>query len=152
MTPFTAQCEVRWADIDANGHARHTAYLDWATHARIEAFAREGLTTAGFQRLGTGPVIFREEADYLREVDGGDRITITMEWLGATPDWKHWQIRHHLTRRDGTRCATVVVTGAWLDLAARRVTVPPPVIVAACEQVPKADDFAVIDRARPAAP
>jgi acyl-CoA thioester hydrolase len=148
MQPLIAECEVRWADIDANGHARHTAYLDWATHARVNAFAAQGLTTSQFRTLGTGPVIFREEVDYLREVDSGDRITVTMEWLGATPDWKHWRIRHALTRRDCVPCATVVVAGAWLDLTTRRVTVPPQVIVAACEQVPRATEFAVIDRSR----
>ena len=30
---FTRSFEVRWADLDANRHLRHTAYLDYATRA-----------------------------------------------------------------------------------------------------------------------
>jgi acyl-CoA thioester hydrolase len=148
MPPFTATCEVRWADLDANGHARHTAFLDWATHCRVAAFGSQGLTMARFAELGVGPVIFREEADYLREVGGNDRITISCQFTGASPDWKHFRIRHELARGDGEHCATVVVRGSWLDLAARRVVAPPAVIVQACAALPRSPDFEVLGSPR----
>jgi acyl-CoA thioester hydrolase len=141
MAPFTTTCEVRWADLDIGGHARHTAILDWATHCRVRAFSAHGATTTRFQELGVSPVIFREEADYLREVLGDDRITISFEFAGASPDWKHFRIRHALTRQDGVHCATVVVRGSWLDLQQRKVVVPPGPIVRACEALPRAADF-----------
>lgn len=144
MSPFTATCEVRWADLDANGHARHTAFMDWATHCRIAAFDSAGMSMARFAELGVGPVIFREEADYLREVGGNDRITIDFQFTGASPDWKHFRIRHALTRGDGQPCANVVVRGSWLDLAARRVVAPPAAIVQACEALPRSPDCEVL--------
>jgi acyl-CoA thioester hydrolase len=134
-------CEVRWADLDPNGHARHTAFMDWATHSRLVAFASAGLPATRFHGLGIGPVIFREEADYLREVQSGDRVRVSLEFTGASADWKHFRIRHRLTRQDGVACATVVVRGSWLSLAERRVVVPPPEIVRACEAMPRAADF-----------
>lgn len=146
MTALTTTCEVRWADLDPNGHARHTAFMDWATHSRLVAFASVGVTTALFQELGVGPVIFREETDYLREVSGADRITIAVEFTGASPDWKHWRIRHILTRQDGVHCATVVVRGAWFNLRERKVTVPPERLAQACQALPRAADFEVLDR------
>lgn len=148
MAAFTTTCEVRWADLDLNGHARHTAFMDWATHCRIRAFAEQGVTTTRFQELGVGLVIFREEADYLREVSGDDRITISMEFAGATPDWKHFRIRHELTRQDGVHCATVVVRGSWFNLEQRKVVVPPEPIVRACEAMPRAADFEVLGPGR----
>ncbi|MEO7385855.1 MAG: acyl-CoA thioesterase, partial [Gammaproteobacteria bacterium] len=141
MAAFTTTCEVRWADLDPNDHARHTAILDWATHGRIEAFASQGLTGGVFLELGIAPVIFREEADYYREVNGGDRVTVSCEFTGGSPDWKHWRIRHELLRRDGVHCATVVVRGAWLDLKARRVVVAPPAIFRACDALPRSEEF-----------
>ena len=144
MTPFTTTCEVRWADLDPNGHARHTAFMDWATHSRLAAFANQGVTTRRFQELGVGPVVFREETDYLREVGGEDRITIGLEFTGGSPDWKHFRIRHVLTRLDGVHCATVVVRGAWFNLRERKVVVPPEPIALACQALPRATDFEVL--------
>ncbi len=144
MAPFTTTCEVRWADLDPLGHARHTAFMDWATHNRLAAFASQGVTAGRFQGLGVGPIIFREETDYLREVGGEDRITVGFEFTGGSPDWKHFRIRHVLARVDGVHCATVVVRGAWLDLRERRVVVPPEPIALACHSLPRATDFEVL--------
>lgn len=144
MAAFITICEVRWADLDPNGHARHTAFMDWATHGRIAAFASQGMTIARFEELGVGPVIFREETDYLREVAGDDRITVSMEFAGGSPDWKHWKIRHALTRQDGVHCANVVVRGAWFNLRERKVVAPPEPIVRCCDALPRAADFEVL--------
>jgi acyl-CoA thioester hydrolase len=137
---------VRWADLDPNGHVRHTVFMDWATQCRVAALAAAGLTPRRFQELGCGPVLFHEETDYLREVDVGDRVTVTLEVIGASADWKHWRIRHRLTRRDGTPCAVVQVRGAWFDLATRRVVAPPAEIAEAFAGFPRGPDFAPIER------
>jgi len=57
MAAFTTTCEVRWADLDPLGHARHTAFMDWATHSRLAAFASQGVTSGRFLELGVGPVV-----------------------------------------------------------------------------------------------
>lgn len=148
MAVLTATCEVRWADLDANGHARHTAFMDWATHGRIVAFATHGLTMARFSELGVGPIIFREETDYLREVGGNDRVTISFEFTGGSADWKHFRIRHALARQDGVQCAAVVVRGSWLNLRERKVVVPPEPIARACQALPRSADFEVLESSR----
>lgn len=147
MGDYTTQCEVRWADLDPNGHVRHTVFMDWATQCRVAVLTAAGLSPHRFQELGVGPVLFREETDYLREVGAGDRITVELELLGASADHKHFLIRHQLTRRDGVRCATVVVRGAWFDLESRKVVAPPPAIAAAFDGFPHAAEFAPIERA-----
>jgi hypothetical protein len=90
MPSYESRCEVRWADLDPNGHVRHTVFMDWATQCRVAVLASAGLTPRRFQELGMGPVLFREEADYLREVDAGDQITVALELVGASADWKHF--------------------------------------------------------------
>jgi acyl-CoA thioester hydrolase len=146
MDAFETTCEVRWADLDPNGHVRHTVFMDWATQCRVAALAAAGLTPRRFQELGCGPILFREETDYLREVDADDRITVSLEVVGASADWKHWRIRHRLGRRDGVPCAVVVVRGAWLDLGTRKVVTPPPPIAEAFAGFPRSADFAPIER------
>ena len=146
MSDFSTSCEVRWADLDPNGHARHTAFMDWATHARDALIAAEGLTPARFQQLGVGPVLFREETDYLREVHGGDTITVSLELIGLSDDLRHFRIRHRLVRQDGVECGRVVIRGAWFDLAARKVVTPPDEIAQVAGKLPRADDFAPITK------
>ena len=146
MAPYQSRCEVRWADLDPNGHVRHTVFMDWATQCRVAVLTAAGLSPRRFQELGMGPVLFREEADYLREVGAGDEITVTLELAGASADHKHFLIRHKLVRRDGVHCATVVVRGAWFDLKTRKVGAPPAEIAAAFEAFPRAADFAPIER------
>lgn len=146
MPTYVTQCEVRWADLDPNGHVRHTVFMDWATQCRVAALASVGLTPKRFQALGCGPVLFREETDYLREVDAGETVTVALELVGASADHKHFAIRHRLAKRDGTPCATVLVRGAWFDLATRKVRPPPDEIARAFEGFPRAGDFAEIVR------
>jgi acyl-CoA thioester hydrolase len=146
MDAFETRCEVRWADLDPNGHVRHTVFMEWATQCRVEALAAAGLTPRRFQELGCGPILFREEADYLREVDAGDRVAVSLEVIGASADWKHWRIRHRLARRDGSPCAVVVVRGAWFDLETRKVVAPPAPIAEAFACFPRGADFAPIER------
>lgn len=66
----------------------------WATDSRQLALASAGLPATRFHALGVGPVIFRAEADYLREVQAGDRVgneaiprATDFEWLapGSRP-------------------------------------------------------------------
>ncbi|HSN92060.1 MAG TPA: thioesterase family protein [Anaeromyxobacteraceae bacterium] len=149
MDVFETRCEVRWADLDPNGHVRHTVFMDWATQCRVAALAAAGLGPRRFQELGCGPILFREETDYLREVGAGDRITVSLEVIGASPDWKHWRIRHRLVRGDGAPCATVVVRGAWFDLGTRKVVAPPAPIAEAFAGFPRGADFAPIERGMP---
>ena len=146
MDAYETTCEVRWADLDPNGHVRHTVFMDWATQCRVEALAASGLTPRRFQELGCGPILFREETDYLREVDAGDRVTVSLEVVGASSDWKHWRIRRRLARRDGVACAVVMVRGAWFDLARRRVVAPPAPIAEAFAAFPRGAAFAPIER------
>jgi len=49
MDAFETRCEVRWADLDPNGHVRHTVFMDWATQCRVAALAAAGLTPRRFQ-------------------------------------------------------------------------------------------------------
>ena len=38
MSRYHKQVEVRWSDIDANQHMRHSAYADLCTHTRTDLF------------------------------------------------------------------------------------------------------------------
>ena len=125
---------VRWSDLDANRHVKNTAYSEMGTHLRFTYLAENGFGQDKFQALQMGPVIFREETRFHKEVTAGDTLTVTLE-LVARSSVGRWHLRHRVLRSDGEHAATVDVEGAWLDLTARRLKRPPPQLATLLDQL-----------------
>ena len=141
-TPFTRRFVVRWSDVDANGHLRNTAYSEYASDTRVGLFRQLGFDWERLKSLHLGPVLFREELEYRREAAMGDEVIVDALAAGLAPDLSRWSIRHRLWRGDGTEMAQVTVTGAWLDLEARKLTVLPHDLALALRGMERASDFA----------
>jgi acyl-CoA thioester hydrolase len=142
-TPFTKPIELRWADLDPNGHVRHSVYYDWGAMCRVAYLERQGVGLAWMARNGIGPVLFREEARFLRELRFGDELRIDVQLAAASPDGRKWRMRHRVFRGEELT-ATIEMDGAWLDLRARKIVVPPPEMVRAFEQLGRTEDFVVL--------
>ncbi|WP_207434362.1 acyl-CoA thioesterase [Sabulibacter ruber] len=132
---------VIWAQVDANMHLRHSAYADFAAQARISMLETLGLDFKVFQHLKMGPILFREELQYLREVGLNDTIKIESVLTKSRADGSRWSIRHELYRGDGVKAAIIQVDGAWIDLMKRKLTALPEDLTQKFMTLPKADDF-----------
>jgi acyl-CoA thioester hydrolase len=141
MSDHAIPMPLRWADFDANFHLRHSVYYDFGATARLEFLSKYGLTYALMQQQHFGPVLFREEAVFRREVRPEDQIFINLLVTKLRPDFARYSFRHEVTRADGTLCAVMHVDGAWIDTNLRKITVPPQVIGDVLEALPKAVDF-----------
>jgi acyl-CoA thioester hydrolase len=133
--------EVRWADLDANGHVRNTAYSEFATHARLRFLASRGFPPERFTRLGIGPIFFREETLFRRELHLGDTITIEVRSDGFAPDVSRWRVVHRVLDGSGEEAARVTVEGAWMDLRERKLTAPPEDLAGALRDLPQSETF-----------
>ncbi len=131
----------RWADIDANFHVRHSVYYDLGSQQRINTLGAHGLTMDVMQQGGFGPVLFREECRFFKEVKLQDRIDIVARVRTLGRDFRKFGFEHEFLR-DGERCALVQVDGAWFNSVERRIFVPPPVVIDAMNAFPRSDDFA----------
>ena len=116
---------VRWAELDPNGHMRHSAYADFAADQRVSWLASIGYDIRRFAELRLGPILFREETKFLKELHGGERIRVEGRVTAAAPDGARWTILHTIYKADDRVAATVEVDGAWLDLDRRKLIVPP---------------------------
>jgi acyl-CoA thioester hydrolase len=134
--------EVIWADLDANAHMRHSAYADYGAQARIGFLTEHGFGLAEMHKHRVGPILFREDLRYLREVRASEKITVTCEAVGISPNRKHWKIRHRILRQDGEVACTIECQGAWFDLAARKVIPAPAELQAVMEKMPRSEDYA----------
>ena len=133
--------QVMWAQVDANNHLRHSAYADMAAQARLNLLNRIGLTFSEFSRHHLGPVLFREELIYLREIRLDDYVRVTVVLTRTTEDYSRFSFRHEIYRSDGTKCAVVTVDGAWLDIAKRKLTTLPDNWQGIVARLPKSEDY-----------
>lgn len=142
MTEFICPVQIRWSDLDPNFHLRHSVYYDWGAFCRMEFLNAHGLTPAAMQALGIGPILFREECTFRKEILMGDTITIRLSVLRARKDYSRWSIQHHIIKNGDTLCAVITVDGAWIGFKERKLVTPPEKVHDVFEAMPKGEEFA----------
>lgn len=141
MNDFTLPISLRWADFDPNFHLRHSVYYDFGATARLEFLKKYGLDYEHMETEQYGPVLFREEAVFRREVRPGDQIFINLVVTKMRRDFSRFSFRHEITRDDGTLCAVMNIDGAWIDTKLRKLTLPPEKVREVLDTLPKSTDF-----------
>jgi acyl-CoA thioester hydrolase len=141
MTEFNRTIQLRWADLDPNFHIRHSVYYDWGAFVRIEFLNEFGLTSHVMQELQFGPILFREECVFRREIRSGDEIKMNLQLLRSKRDFSRWSIQHQIIKADGTLCAALSVDGAWMDVVRRKLASPPDKVHEVFNQMPKGAEF-----------
>ena len=133
--------KVMWSQIDANMHLRHSAYADFAAQARLEILEKLGFDANLLEKLKIGPILFREELIYMREVRPNDTIKVTCEMTHCRKDGSRWSFSQGLYRGDGVQAAQINVQGAWVDMEKRKLTGLPPELAIKFLDIPKTKDF-----------
>jgi len=141
MENYSVPLNIRWADIDANRHLRHSVYYDFAAAMRMNYLNSKGLTTEKLVEYQVGPILFREEALFKREVKLEDKIQLDVQMIKCMPDYSRWSLRHNFLKPDGTVCTIITVDGAWMDLVKRKLTIPNEFIQSIFGEFPKSQDF-----------
>jgi len=133
--------QIIWAQIDANRHLRHSAYADLCAQARSNMLEKTGLSLDKIAHSGIGPVLFREELVYLREIHLNEMVHVTVEMTRYNTVNSRFSFRHEIFRSDGTKSAVVTVDGAWMDLRKRKLTVLPVDWQPIVEKLPRSSDY-----------
>lgn len=141
MQIYTKTYEVTWADMDPNRHMRHSVYNDYAAQTRVAMFQDFGLPIEEISKLGLGPILFREETKFLKEIGLSEIITVSGLIKKMRKDGSRWTFLHEISKEDGLKAAEIVVDGAWLDLEKRKLGTPPEKILDVIKRFPKTDDF-----------
>jgi acyl-CoA thioester hydrolase len=141
MKALELSFDVRWADIDANKHMRHSAYYDYAAHQRVQLLKDIGMDVVTLSGLKIGPVLFREEAVFMREIGMDDTIRINVKIKRLRKDASRWTFIHEFRRSDDRIAAIVTVDGAWLDLNKRKLTALPDHFIQIFLGITRTDDF-----------
>jgi len=130
-----------WSQLDANMHLRHSAYADFAAQARLQILENLGFDSSLLGKLKIGPILFREELIYLREVRPSDSVKVTCVMTHCRSDGSRWSFSQEIFRGDGIKAAQINVQGAWVDMVKRKLTALPPEWASAFLHIPKSKDF-----------
>lgn len=123
--PYFQLYTVRWSDVDANGHMKNTAYVECGMQVRVAFFAEHGFPFSEFQKQQFGPVIFREEIIYLKEIHMLETIRTTFRCSKLSDDGGRFTIHNSLYKEGDIKAAELTTDGAWFDLRTRKLMPPP---------------------------
>ena len=141
---FRERFSVRWSDLDANRHARNTIFSEYATHTRFRMLEANGFGQGEFDLLRFGPVMFREEVRYRREVVFGEDVEVTVLFAGLAEDGSQWRVRQEVVRGSGKEAAVLTIEGGWMHLDTRKLIAPPVELRRLLERLPRTSDFEVL--------
>jgi acyl-CoA thioester hydrolase len=141
MDPYSKNYEIRWSDIDANGHVNYAAYIDAAGDLRYHFFTDHGFPPERFEQLGVGPIYTALHANFLREVRMGEAVTITYALAGLSPKGARWKVHHDVLKSNGKKAVSIDLEGAILDLSTRRPALPTPELLQVFNLVPRTTVF-----------
>lgn len=142
---YTKELEIRWADLDPNFHVVHSRYYDFGAFCRMSFLTENGIDAKWMLANNIGPVLFREEALFKREIIFGDKLKVNLKMLKMTRDMGRWSMRHELYTNGDTLAAIINLDGAWLNTIKRKLAAPPESLQHLFENAPRSKEFVWID-------
>jgi acyl-CoA thioester hydrolase len=140
MNVFKTPVQLRWSDLDPNFHVRHSVYYDFGASCRMAFLNQYGLNAKVMMQHNFGPILFREEAIFKREMKYGDELIITAACSRLTKDYGRFSFEHQLLRGEEI-CAVLNVDGAWIDTQKRKLTIPPQMAIDLMDKMPRSENF-----------
>ena len=138
---FEKRLVAGWGDMDFNSHMRNTAFLDKSADVRMMFFSENSFSMDEFIRRQIGPVIRKDELEYFKEIRLLEELRVTLAIAGLAEDGSRFLMRNEFWRADEILAARVTSVGGWLDLALRKLVVPPEGLLAALRSLPHTQDF-----------
>lgn len=138
---YNKQFEIRWRDLDANGHLGNSSYVDFMSHTRMSFFTEVGIGLDVMQVHGLGPVVLYEHIHYYREVHLKSTITVSLEITGMSEDGRFIRFEHNFYDQNNKNLAFTEMLFTWIDLETRKLANPRHEIIDRIDGFPKAKSF-----------
>jgi len=148
INEYSRTYEIRWSDIDANGHVNYAAYIDAAGDLRYRFFTEHNFPPEKFQGLGIGPIYTAIHAQFFREVRMGETVNITYAMSGVSPRGGRWKVHHDIFKANGKKAVGIDLEGAILNLSTRKPAVPTPELLETFNLIPRTTAFEVLSETR----
>jgi acyl-CoA thioester hydrolase len=148
MKGYSGTYEIRWSDLDANGHVNYAAYIDAAGDLRYRFFTEREFPPERFEQLGIGPIYTAIHARFLREVRMGETITITYSLSGLSPQGARWKVHHDVLKSNRKKAVSIDLEGAILNLTTRKPVPPTLELLQIFNLIPRSTNFEILSETR----
>ncbi|MGB3608169.1 MAG: acyl-CoA thioesterase [Psychroserpens sp.] len=133
--------EIRWSDVDGNGHLANSAYLNFMSHTRVGFLNENGFSMKTLIDHGIGPVVFSEQIYYFKESFLSQTLTVTLGVSGLSDDGMFFKFEHNFYNQKGNHVATCDILGAWMNLKTRGLMALPEHLKELVMEFPKSPNF-----------
>ena len=148
MNEYSQTYEIRWSDLDTNGHVNYAVYIDAAGDLRYRFFIEHGFPPEKFSELDIGPIYTTIHAEFFREVRMGETVTITYALSGLSPSGTRWKVHHNILKPNGKKAVSLEIEGTILNLITRRPALPTPELLQTFNLIPRTSEFEVLSELR----
>ena len=138
--------EIRWSDVDANGHLANSAYMNFMSHTRVGFLNEQGFSMKSLIEHGIGPVVFSEQIYYFKESFLEQKLTVTLAVSGLSDDGMLFKFEHNFYNQKGKHLATCDILGAWIDLKTRSLIALPEDLLELAHEFPKSEHFKTLTK------
>ena len=146
-TMYKKEFEIRWSDVDANGHLANSAYVNFMSHTRVGFLNLNGFSLKELVANGLGPIMFSEQIYYFKESFLGQKINVTLEVSGLSEDGMFFTFEHNFYNEKGHHLATCDMMGAWINLKTRQLTELPEHLKILMSEFPRTENFKILTKA-----
>jgi acyl-CoA thioester hydrolase len=143
---YLKEFEIRWNDLDANGHLANVSYTAFASHTRMAFLIECGFNQQILHEHKLGPVVFYEHMYYFREVFLGKPVKVSAELSGLSEDGIFFSFTHNFYNHKGSNFAHSEMMGAWIDLKTRKLTGLPQEISNYFDKIERSPSFKVLTK------
>lgn len=119
---YQTAVEMRFGDIDMNGHANHVAYLTWAEVARARHLESMGAPADKLVQHGMAVVVLSLTVDYLHEIQFRPTVDCLTAYTFGTG--KSFTGEASIVQ-DGKRVCSIKTVLGVLDTNKRRLRIDP---------------------------
>lgn len=143
---FIKEFEIRWSDVDANGHMANSAYINFMSHTRMAFLLKLGFNQQTMASHNIGPVVFHEHIYYFKEAFMGKPVRVSLELMGLSEDGMFFEFHHNFYDIEGKNFAHCQIMGAWIDLTTRSLTGLDEQFFGMFNKVPKGEGFKTLTK------
>lgn len=143
---YLKEFEIRWSDLDPNGHLANASYVNFMSHTRMSFMLENGFTPAELIKNNLGPVVFYEQIYYFKELFMGKPVKVSLELKGLSEDGMFFEFLHNIYDHTGRNCARSEMLGSWIDLKTRRLTFLPAELRQRLNDLPHTEDFRILTK------